>query len=110
MSWITVVFMDGDEADEAFHLLYDIDGVVWSGPYAESIERTVEHLSQWDYGEESEHTVYDTEPWGSSDRTIEHDEYVLAWNTHLGYISLSRRVSTPVERTTDERHTRPSQR
>lgn len=94
MTWVTVVYQQGDEADETLHMLYDVDGVVWSGPYEESIARTVAHLAQWDNGEESEHTPYTEPPWGPGDRTVEHDGYTLAWDLHLGYVSLNREVVT----------------
>jgi len=95
--WVTIVFTQGDEADEVFEMLYDIDGVVWSGPYEEGIVKAVEHLKQWDFGEESEHTPYEKEPWGTSDQTVEHDGYVLAWNSHLGYVSLNRRAAHEID-------------
>lgn len=92
-SWVTIVFMQGEEADEVLAMLYEIDDFVWSGPYEESIARTVKHLKQWDYGEESEvYTLHTTEPWGTHDQTVEHDGYVLAWSIYLPHISLNRRI------------------
>lgn len=91
--WHTIVFMQGEEADAVFEMLYTIDGVVWAGPYAESIATTVEYLSQWDNGDESEHSGTAEPQWGASDRTVEHDGYTLAWNSGLGYISLNRRTA-----------------
>lgn len=90
MSWHSIVFVQGEEADKVFEMLYEIDGVLWSGPYAETIERTVEHLSQWDSGEESEHSPTDEPQFGSESRTAEHNGYTLAWDTHMGCLSLNR--------------------
>lgn len=90
--WVSVVYMDGDEADAVLKMLYDVDGVVWSGPYEETIQRTVEHLKQWDYGSENEHTLRDQEPWGTLDCTTEVGEYTLAWNIDHCYVGLYRQV------------------
>lgn len=93
MTWVSVVFLQGEEADEAFALLYDIDGVVWSGPYAESITACGEHLAQWDYGTEIEHTLYDTPPWGSQDRTVTFRDYTIAWDTGATCIGMYRTIT-----------------
>lgn len=94
MSWNTIAFREGEEADEVFKMLYDIDGVVWSGPYAENLDATVEFLAQWDQGNESEHSPTDKPQFGLVDDTYEHKGYTLAWNTHLGYVSLNRESET----------------
>jgi hypothetical protein len=76
--YYTIVFMDsGDEAWEVLDM----------GTTGEMLD----YLSQWDFGEESEHTPRQT-PWGSMDETHESGDYVLAWNRGLGYVSLQRRV------------------
>jgi hypothetical protein len=92
MAWHTIVYLQGEEADEVFTMLYDIEGVVWHGPYDMTIDRTVEHLAKWDNGEESEHSPYTEEPWGGEDYTETCGEYTLTWNTHCAYISLNRRT------------------
>jgi hypothetical protein len=75
--WVDVVFTDGDDWD----VIRDMD-----------IDETIEYLSQWDYGQETEdaHTR-DAYPWGSSDRVYREGGYVLTINNGLGYASLNRR-------------------
>lgn len=47
----------------------------------------IDYLSQWDYDE----TIGENrEPWGTEDETFEIDDYVLSWNTRLGYVALTR--------------------
>lgn len=97
MPYESIVFMQGDDADEALRILYgkaaDDESVVWSGPFAETIAATFEHLGQWDYGEPGEmHTESEA---GSSDRQVTSDDgqYLMTWNLGLGYIGLERIVS-----------------
>jgi hypothetical protein len=90
MSWHNIVFLQGEEADKVFEMIFDIDGVVWRGPYAERLAPAVEHLAQWDNGDESEHSPTDEPEFGPPDDTFEHNGYTLAWNTHHGYVSLNR--------------------
>lgn len=79
----TIVFMQGDEANEPLQILED------SGE-----DSAIEYLSQWDFGGESEHCMSgsETEPWGSSDYVYEANGYILSYNTHFGYIGLTREV------------------
>jgi hypothetical protein len=76
--WVDVVFaQDRDDYEECADM---------------GIDEMVEHLSQWDYGQETDdaHTC-ETHPWGSDDRTYKVGEYVLTINYRLGYVSLNRR-------------------
>lgn len=90
--YVSIVFQDGTDADEALALLER------EGPDA-----AVAHLAQWDFGEESELTahayghVYRDPPAGRDDRTYVQGEYVLSWNQSLWHVGLARRVrSVPI--------------
>lgn len=72
-----VVFMQDDEATEA------LEAIEASGP-----EAAIEYLSDWDYGDYSEVVNDYRERIGKSDKVFEGDQYVLAWNPGVGYVSL----------------------
>jgi hypothetical protein len=74
-----IVFMQGDDAAEALQILDD------KGERA-----ALNHLAQWDYGTENEHSPETEEPWGSSDSTYKNGAYIMSYNTRLGYIGLTR--------------------
>lgn len=76
-----VVFLQGDEAREALALL-ESDGEA----------AAMNHLAQWDFGGESEHSPTG-KPWGSSDHVVREGDYFMSYNLRLGYIGLCRRVS-----------------
>jgi hypothetical protein len=88
LRWISVVFTQGDEAQE---LLAMIDQ---RGPAA-----AIEHLRQWDVGEGTVEAtlengyVYDRIPAGRSDLTIESETmpYALTYSAQFRYVSLLRR-------------------
>ena len=88
--WASIVFLQGDEADVV------LDMIDRSGPDA-----AIEHLSQWDYGEETTNAatinghVYDTPPSGSSDRVVAEGRYMLTYNPDYGYVSLLRNLNDP---------------
>ncbi len=83
--WISVVFLQGAEADQALDLL-DQGGA----------DAAIEHLAGYDYGEETTQTalengyVYDAPPTGMLDRTATRDVYTLVYNPFLGHVSLLR--------------------
>ncbi len=107
-SWISVVFLQGDDADEVLGM---IDR---SGSAA-----VIVYLQHWDYGDETTDAalengyVYDRVPAGATDRTIEDDDspYALTYSAQFRYVSLLRRYpaepepekisapSVPVQRT-----------
>ncbi len=88
VEYVSVVFQDGTDADEALALLER------EGPAA-----AVAHLARWDYGEETElaaHVnghVYCEPLVGRQDRTFTDGDYVLSWNSDLWHIGLSRKVA-----------------
>lgn len=92
--WISVVFLQGDEADQVLDLI-ERDGSA----------AAIAHLSAWDYGQETTDAalvngyVYDDVPWTTTDR-VELDDgagYALTYNQSFGYVSLLRRYVTEPE-------------
>lgn len=75
-----IIFAQSDDADEPLQILND------DGPAA-----AVDYLAQWDNGDDGE--VRDEMSAGSSDGTEEVGEYLLTYNTRLGYIGLERILS-----------------
>ena len=79
--YFEIVFLQGDEAREPLDLL-DREGAAAAMSY----------LTQWDFGGESEHSPR-TRPWGTSDHTFRDGDYVMSYNTRLGYIGLCRQFT-----------------
>lgn len=83
--WISVVFLQGEEADEVLDLI-NRDGT----------DAVIEHLAGYDYGEETTQAalengyVYDTPPSGALDRAATRDVYTLTYSPFLGHVSLLR--------------------
>lgn len=71
----SVVFLQGEEADEPLKILND-----------QGEDAALEYLKQWhDYGH---HMGSDSLSHGSNDGTYEKDGYHMSWNTGLDYIGL----------------------
>lgn len=87
--WISVVFLQGDEADRPLHILGELGHV-----------DAVDYLAQWDYGDETTDAamengyVYDEPGEGTNDRVMRSGDYALVVNPHIGYVSLLRRHTT----------------
>ncbi|XPP25605.1 MAG: hypothetical protein ACNYNX_08095 [Leucobacter sp.] len=83
--WVSVVFLQGQEADEVLAII-DRDGV----------DAAIEHLAGFDMGEETTQAalvhgyLYDTIPTGPLDRTVTEGEYTLTYNHDHGHVSLLR--------------------
>jgi len=83
--WLSVVFLQGSEADEVLDLI-DRDGP----------DAAIEHLRNWDYGDETTDAalengyVYDEPPTGQLDRVITDGDYTLTYNPVMGHVSLLR--------------------
>src|SRR5690606_34116897 len=83
--WISVVFLQGSEADEALDLIG-----------REGTDAAIEHLAGFDYGEETVQAalengyVYDEPPAGALDKVATRDVYTLTYNPFLGHVSLLR--------------------
>jgi len=90
--WVTIIYMDGDNADEPLNmLLRKTGGFIYQGATDKSVKKTLDYLKQWEDGD-----WFGLEPepqWGPADTTIETEGYVIAYNSGLGYISLNRKVS-----------------
>ncbi|HOB58341.1 MAG TPA: hypothetical protein PKG61_11890 [Rhodoglobus sp.] len=88
--WITVVFLQGDEADRPLRILGELGHV-----------DAVDYLAQWDYGEETTQAalengyVYDEPGEGTNDRVMMSGDYAMVVNPHVGYVSLLRRHPEP---------------
>lgn len=93
-----IVFLQGEHAEEPLKILDD-----------KGEDAAVKYLAQWDYGAEMEHTP-EEQPWGADDETFEKDDYVMSWNSRLGYIGLVRKVKeeeTPEEKPKEVPPTKP---
>lgn len=83
--WISVVFLDGAEADKVLDII-SRDGT----------QTAIDHLAGYDYGEETTQAalangyVYDAPPRGALDRMAAHGEHVLTYSPFLGHVSLLR--------------------
>lgn len=83
--WISVVFLQGSEADEVLDLIG-----------REGTDAAIEHLAGFDYGEETVQAalengyVYDEPPRGTLDKVATRDVYTLTYNPSLGHVSLLR--------------------
>lgn len=92
--WLSVLFLQGGEADVVLDLI-DKSGV----------EAGIEHLMQWDFGDETTDAalvngyVYDSVPAGVADRVAESDngDYALCYSVTHGYVSLLRRRSEALD-------------
>jgi len=83
--WINVVFLQGDDADQALQML-DREGT----------DALIEYLAGYDVGDDTVQAalangyVYDEPPNGPLDRTATRDVYTLTYNHDFGYVSLLR--------------------
>lgn len=77
-TYTRIVFMQGEEADEALDILRE-DGE----------DAAIDYLAEWDYGDAGED--FDEPSSGTDDDVHETDDgYRLSYNTRLGYIGLER--------------------
>lgn len=87
--WISVVFLQGDEADQVLDII-DHEGT----------DAAIDHLAGYDFGEETTRAalengyVYDQPPTGALDRTATKDDYTLTYSPFLGHVSLLRTHDT----------------
>lgn len=95
--WVSVVFLQGEEADEVLDLV-DRDGT----------DAAIQHLRGWDYGAETTDAalengyVYDEPPTGPLDRVVTDGDYTLTYNAAMGHVSLLRAHTTPLDPALDE--------
>lgn len=97
MRWVSVVFLQGDEADEVLDLI-DRDGA----------DAAIEHLKGWDYGEETTDAavvngyVYDAPPTGPLDRAATGNGYLLTYSHAYGHVGLLREHTTAPDPALDD--------
>lgn len=102
--WITVVFLQGEEADRPLRILGELGHV-----------DAVDYLAQWDYGDETTQAalengyVYDEPGAGTNDKVMSSGDYALVVNPHLGYVSLLRRHTEPGSETDEPETPTPVQ-
>lgn len=95
--WISVVFLQGSEADEV------LDLIDREGPAA-----AIQYLSGWDYGQETTDAalengyVYDEPPTGALDRVVIEGDYTLTYNPAMGHVGLLRAHPVPPDPALDE--------
>lgn len=95
--WVSVVFLQGDEADEVLDLI-DRDGT----------DAAIDYLQGWDYGDETTDAalvngyVYDQPPTGAQDHAVSEGDYTLTYNPIAGYVSLLRQYTVPSDPALDE--------
>lgn len=76
MKYQQIVFAQGDDYN-------DVETVLESdGP-----DEAVNHLSQWDNGDGE---LTDQPPWGTDDQIHRSGDYILSYNTRVGYAGLVR--------------------
>lgn len=87
-----IVFMQGDDGREVVDALTRADGVVHYGATSETIGAAIEHLSQWDNGDDDD--VHDHFAAGAGDNVVTDDEtgYTLTFHVGLGYVGLERQL------------------
>ena len=86
MKYANIVFIHGHEDPQVDKLLQKLD------MGNKSIKESIDYLSQWDYGKESEYDLVDNPPYGTSDYTEQIGKYILSYNLRLGYMGLCRIV------------------
>ncbi|WP_431878416.1 hypothetical protein [Amycolatopsis sacchari] len=90
--WIGVVFLQGNEAETVLDLIDN-----------EGVEAGIEHLSGWDWGNETTDAamengdVHDTPPVYPLDRQAETGDYTMTYNPQAGHVALYRRHLIPAE-------------
>ena len=101
--WVSVVFLQGEEAERPMRILGELGHV-----------DAVDFLAQWDYGDETTKAalengyVYDEPGQGTNDRVAISGDYALVINPHIGYVSLLRRYTEPDTEVQDAKRAGPS--
>lgn len=80
--YASIVFMQGDEANEPLAILDE------KGP-----KEAINFLAQWDFGTESEHDVRENIGNGTYDHIARFGDFILTWNRSLNYIGLTRIIN-----------------
>lgn len=90
-AWTTIIFL---QLSQDFDIFQGSGGKGQDGFFDSSEEEMAKFLSQWDYSERENISI--EEPWGSADYVVEvkvgGDNYILAYNTGLGYAGLHQKI------------------
>lgn len=76
-----IIYITGNEAEELILKIRDED--------EGDIQEVLEYLKMWEMGEGEE---WSEPPWGGNDHLIFRGPYVISYNYHLDYISLTRKI------------------
>lgn len=87
--YMNVIYLDGDGYEEAMEACGGETGISVHKADETWLE-LFNYLMQWEYGEPTEEL--DGTPWGSADDSAAFPGYIVSWNHHLGYCSLTRLV------------------
>jgi hypothetical protein len=83
--WVTVVFLQGQDADDVLDIIE-----------THGADAAVGHLARWDYGAETDSAaitngdMHDAIPVGALDKTAESGGYTLTFNPFMGHVALHR--------------------
>ena len=80
--YLNIVFIQNEEAEEPLNILEE------QGEGA-----ALQYLRQWDYGED-DGEAYDENPGGSGDFIYREGNYMMTYNTSLGYIGLCKIITS----------------
>ena len=75
IKYCDIVFCQGDDAVEPLKILDE-----------EGKDAAMDYLSQWDCNEYND--LRSEPPAGTSDKTYKKDDYIMCYNTRIGYIGL----------------------
>lgn len=94
--WITVCFLQGEDADEVLQKIDD-----------EGIDSAMGFLKNWDYGDETTDAalengyVYDLPPSGPLEREVRNGDYSMSYSHSFGHVGLYRLHEIPAEDAVD---------
>ena len=74
--YLEIVFIQNEEAETPLKILEE-----------QGENAAMNYLRQWDYGDDNGE-IYDRNPGGSGDSVYRKGNYVMTYNTSLGYIGL----------------------
>ena len=83
--WVSVCFMQGEDAEEVLQMIDD-----------EGIDAALGYVKNWDYGDETTQAalenghVYDHPPTGPLEHEVRDDNYVMTYSHSFGHVALYR--------------------
>ncbi|OQA82032.1 MAG: hypothetical protein BWY31_03441 [Lentisphaerae bacterium ADurb.Bin242] len=80
--YMSIVFIQNEEAEEPLNILE-----------AQGKGAALQYLRQWDYGEDDGET-YPENPAGSGDSTYREGNYIMSYNSSMGYIGLCKIITS----------------